>query len=470
MIFSSVAFLSIFLPVSFLLYLLMPGMRAKNAFLIVASLAFYAYGEPVYVLILLASAVLNWVLGQVIQGCVGKTARTVSAGVGVAGNLAFLLVFKYAGWIVSLLNEHLGLHIHSIHLELPIGISFYTFEALSYVIDVHRGRVAAQRNFFKMLLYISLFPKMMAGPIIRYAELERQLSHRTVTLSGAATGLRRVSVGLAKKVLIAIPLSTTADSVFSAPHGQINVTVAWIGAVAFLGQIYFDFSGYSDMAIGLARMFGFSYAENFDHPYVSSTVQEFWRRWHMTLNLWFRDYLYIPLGGNRRGRMRASLNRIIVFALCGLWHGANLTFLVWGLFHGFFLVFEDRVPMRRLWRPIGVIYTLLVVCVGFVIFRAADFSQAFFMLREMFTGFRFPQLAVARGRWTLDPVTVTVFIAGAVAATPYPARAVRALRDRWPTLKPIVSYASYLAALVLFVECLLSLSLGGYHPFIYFRF
>jgi len=470
MVFSSLAFLCVFLPVVFLLYVLLPSVRVKNVLLIVASLLFYAYGEPAYVVLLLASAVLNWVMGLLIGSRVRSGSRRATLIVAVVVNLGFLVVFKYSGWLVSLVNNVLGMKLGVPQLALPIGISFYTFQALSYVIDVYRGTNAPQRNFLKLLLFISLFPQLLAGPIIKYHEIEAQLSKRRVTAHRVATGLRRFAVGLGKKALIAIPMAAVVDAIYAAPRSQINIVVAWIAALAFLVQIYFDFSGYTDMAIGLASMFGFSYAENFDHPYISRSIREFWRRWHISLSSWFTTYLYIPLGGNRKGRVRAVINRFIVFTLCGLWHGADLTFLVWGFFQGFLMMLEELLPLRKLPKALGWFYALLMVCLGFVVFRASSISQALFMLRQMFAGFNFSHLPVARASWMLSPLAIAVFCVAVVASTPYARQLIDYLRARMRGLAPAVRTASYVGALALFVLSFLSLSVGGYHPFIYFKF
>ena len=470
MVFSSLAFLCVFLPVVFLLYVLLPGTRAKNALLIVASLVFYAYGEPVYIILLLVSALLNWLFGQLIGAGKTANARKGALALSVATNLAFLVVFKYSAWLISMTNSLLNTHITATHLALPIGISFYTFQALTYVIDVYRRTVDPQKNFFRLLLFISLFPQVLAGPIIKYHDIESQLSKRAVTADKVARGLRRFAVGLAKKVLIAIPVAAIVDAIYAAPHAQINIVVAWMAALAFLAQIYFDFSGYSDMAIGLAGMFGFSYAENFDHPYISRSIREFWRRWHISLSSWFREYLYIPLGGNRKGRVRAILNRFIVFALCGLWHGANLTFLVWGLFHGALMMLEDILPVRKLPKLLGWLYAILMVTLGFVVFRAESLSQALFMLRQMFSGFDFSHLPVARASWMASPLTIAVFLVAIVASTPYARRLSERLFGSRRKVWTLARAASYVGALALFALCLLSLASGGYHPFIYFRF
>jgi alginate O-acetyltransferase complex protein AlgI len=481
MVFASLTFLCVFLPVVLLASFLLPGIRAKNALLVIASLVFYAYGEPVYVLLMLASVLLNWGFGLAL-GQAGAAADDAAGGkaalrrrkavlaLAVTVNLGMLAVFKYAGLLLSSLGLLLGDGAPSIDIALPIGISFFTFQALSYVIDVYRGENAAQRSLLRVLLFISFFPQLIAGPIIKYHDIEGQLASRAVTLDGVAKGLRRFVVGLGKKVLIANALGALADAVYAAPPAEVNVAVAWLGALAYLAQIYFDFSGYSDMAIGLARCFGFNFKENFDHPYASRSVKEFWRRWHISLSTWFRDYLYKPLGGNRLGRRRCVINKIIVFGLCGLWHGASWTFVAWGLFHGLFLLIEEYLPVRRLPRACGTVYTLLVVCVGFVLFRSADFAQAAFMLQQMFAGWHFEPMAVARATWLANPLTLFVFAVAAVAATPVAAWLRRRVDASGHGLRTALRCASYLGAAGLFMLCFLALSGGGYNPFIYFRF
>jgi alginate O-acetyltransferase complex protein AlgI len=501
MVFSSLTFLCVFLPVVFLAYLVLPNKHVRNALLIVASLVFYAYGEPVYVLLMLASSTMNWLFGLAIGR--RRAAATSSARaavprcndkllliIAIVANLAILAIFKYAGMAAETLGLMLSTSSDSLpfaQIVLPIGISFYTFQALSYVIDVYRGEVVAQKSFARVLLFISFFPQLIAGPIIKYHDVEAQLEKRSLTLAGTASGLRRFAVGLGKKVLIANTLGAVADAVYAAPQSEVNIAVAWIGALAYLAQIYFDFSGYSDMAIGLARMFGFRYKENFNYPYAASSIQDFWRRWHISLSTWFKVYLYIPLGGNRKGRPRTVLNKLIVFGLCGLWHGASWTFVAWGLFHGLFLLLEEYVPIRRLPRPLGWVYVLLVVTVGFVLFRSGSFEQAIFMITQMFGGWHFEHMAVARATWLLDPLVLATFALAIVAATPV-LGFLRNLLAKWRTraqagdtregdasktaaaLTAIPRILSYPAALTLIALCLLTLSGGGYNPFIYFRF
>ena len=471
MVFSSLAFICVFLPLVFLLHQILPGIRVKNALLIVVSLLFYAYGEPVYIVLMVASTLFNWVAGLLVgRSTAGAGARKAWLAIAVVINIALLGVFKYASMVVGTFNALTGLDVASPGIALPIGISFYTFQALSYVIDVYRGDVRAQRSYPRVLLYISFFPQLIAGPIVKYHDVETQLSDRHATLADIAAGFRRFCIGLGKKVLIANVMAVAVDSVFGADLSHVNVAGAWIAALAYLMQIYFDFSGYSDMAIGMARMFGFTYQENFKYPYAATTIKEFWRRWHISLSTWFKLYVYIPLGGNRKGRARAVGNKLIVFFLCGLWHGASWTFVVWGLIHGLFLMIEEYVPLKKLPRPIGLVYTLLVVTVAFVLFRADSFEQGGWIISQMFTGWHFDYASVELAMRQLTPLFVGTFAVALVAATP-----VKGALERWVArlgepAAGVVEGASYLFALALLALSLLSLSGGGYNPFIYFRF
>ena len=495
MVFSSLSFLCIFLPAVLVLYRLMPGLRAKNVLLMVASLVFYAYGEPVYVLLMIASAAFNYLWALLLgdgsgggSGTASSSAADAGANVGptpasrarrrvvmacaVVQNLGVLCVFKYAGFLVESLNALTGLELPVPQIALPIGISFFTFQAMSYVIDVYRSEVEPQRNFVRILLYISLFPQLIAGPIVKYHDVAEELGSREQTLDGFMRGLRRFIIGLAKKVLIANYMAVVADTMFAAPASEVNAVGAWMGVGAYMLQIYFDFSGYSDMAIGLGWMFGFHFKENFNYPYVATSVKEFWRRWHISLSTWFRDYLYIPLGGNRRGRARAAANRIIVFFLCGLWHGASWTFVFWGLYHGAFLLLEQYVPFfsrgsgtgenaSRARRAFGHVYLILVVLIGWVFFRADTIDQGFFWVATMFTGWTFDPVQVALVMSLLTPLNIVVFAVGCVTSLPVLDR----LRGRFA-----LERASWAVALVLLALCLLSLATGTYNPFIYFRF
>lgn len=470
MVFSSLAFLCVFLPLTFALHQLIPGFKGKNALLIVASLVFYAYGEPIYVVLMIVSTVMNWAFGLALARCRGLGAKKTVLGVAVVVNLAMLGVFKYAGMVVSSVNAFLGTSFADPGIALPIGISFYTFQAMSYVIDVYRGDVEAQRSYPKVLLYIAFFPQLIAGPIVKYHSVAEQLSSRHAGLSDIAAGFRRFCLGLGKKVLIANTMAVAVDSVYAAQLDHINICVAWIAALAYLMQIYFDFSGYSDMAIGMARMFGFHYEENFKYPYASPSVKGFWRRWHISLSTWFQQYVYIPLGGNRKGRPRTVANKMAVFFLCGLWHGASWTFVVWGLIHGLFLLLEEYLPIAKLPKPLGIVYTLLVVTVAFVLFRADSFEQGGWIIAQMFTGWHFDYPCVELAMRQITPLFITTFAVAVIAATPVKGWVERAISNLTGAAGVWFESASYLFAVVILVACVLSLSGGGYNPFIYFRF
>lgn len=470
MVFSSLTFMCIFLPVVFLVTLAIPTTRAKNILLAVASLVFYAYGEPVYVLLMVASTIANWAFGRLLGGIdVESVARKGVLALSVVANLSMLGFFKYSSLLVGSINALLGTSIQAPDVALPIGISFYTFQAMSYVIDVYRSDVPCQRSFLKVLLYISFFPQLIAGPIIKYHDVDEQLTSRKITLSGIAEGFRRFCIGLAKKVLVANCMAVTADAVFAAEPTEVNIAVAWIGALAYLMQIYFDFSGYSDMAIGLAKMFGFTYKENFQYPYISTSIKEFWRRWHISLSTWLKEYLYIPLGGNRKGRGRTVFNKIVVFFLCGLWHGAAWTFAVWGLVHGFFLLLEEYFPrLGKLPKPLGWLYCMLVVTFAFVLFRADSFGQGLMMMGQMVSGFHFEYACTSLAMQQLNPVFVLTFAVAVVAAGPVKNVLRKKLRDS--RHERLLDAGSYLYVFALLLLCITTLASGGYNPFIYFRF
>ena len=319
MVFSSMTFLCVFLPVVFLLYSVLPSIPVKNGLLIIASLLFYAYGEPKYVLLMIFSIVMNYLFGRLLDS-ENERLRRMIVGLAVCVNLALLFVFKYLDMVLKTVNQISHSSIPMANLALPIGISFFTFQALSYVIDVYRRDVEAEKNLFHVMLYISFFPQLIAGPIVKYHDIQEQIRSRKTDSGEIAAGMRRFILGLAKKVLISNVMAVTADALFAAPMGEMNILSAWTAAIAYLFQIYFDFSGYSDMAIGMGRIFGFTFQENFRYPYISQSIQEFWRRWHISLSTWFKEYLYIPLGGNRKGKVRTCVNKLIVFFSTGLWH------------------------------------------------------------------------------------------------------------------------------------------------------
>ena len=471
MVFSSLVFLCVFLPVVLILHTAIKNRKVQNGLLLAASLLFYAFGEPVYILLMLASALYNYIFARLL----GKRRSKALLALAVIVNIGMLCLFKYTDFLLTNVNAAFALSIRLPGIVLPIGISFFTFQALSYVIDVYRGQVEVQKNYAKLLLYISFFPQLIAGPIVRYQDIRQQIDGRTVDLRQTAFGLRRFIVGLGKKALIANAMAVAADYVFGRGAADINIIAAWTGAVAYLMQIYFDFSGYSDMAIGLGKMFGFRFKENFDHPYVSSTIQEFWRRWHISLSSWFRDYVYIPLGGNRKGKARTVLNRIIVFFLTGLWHGANWTFIVWGLFHGFFLLLEEAVPkIKKLPKVLLRIYTLLAVTVGFVIFRADSLPEAFTFIGKMFSGFDFSPSAMSFALQALTPYFIVMLIAAVVCCGPLSGltERVKALESSTVLTKGLrmAQTATFAVAWVLLAWCIVRVAGGSYNPFIYFRF
>lgn len=460
MVFSSLVFLCVFLPVTYVAYVLTPSLAARNALLIIASLLFYAYGEPTFLPIMVGSVFVNWLIGRRI-GHADGTSRRVWLALAVVANLVFLGVFKYADMAVETFDTLTGAQVTPPHLILPMGISFFTFQALSYVIDVYRGGVQGDDPFHKVLLYISFFPQIIAGPIVKYHDIERQIDERHLSAEEAALGMRRFCLGLAKKVLIANAMGSVADALYALDVTTINAPTAWLAAISYLMQIYFDFSAYSDMAIGLGHLFGFTILENFNHPYASVTIKEFWRRWHISLSTWFKEYLYIPLGGNRKGVVRTCLNKIIVFFLCGLWHGANWTFVVWGLIQGGFSLLEEVIPLRRLPRALGHAYTLLVTTLAFVFFRSDTVGMGATMIARMFTAWDLSRAAMSACVAQLTPAFLVAFAAAIVCCVPprKPERTSMPLR-----------YLSFAASVVLLVLCVLELSGGTYNPFIYFRF
>ena len=468
MVFSSLTFLCIFLPVVLALYYLLPTLRIRNVLLIAVSLLFYAYGEPAYVLLMIASIIINYIFGRLL-GTENKKKRQWILAIAVVINIGLLVVFKYLDMMVQTVNQLCGSEIPLVGLALPIGISFFTFQALSYVIDVYRREVEPQKNLWNVMLYISFFPQLIAGPIVKYHDIQEQIDNRNTDVKEIAEGLRRFIIGLSKKVLISNTMAVTADALFAAGAGELNILSAWIAAIAYMPQIYFDFSGYSDMAIGLGHMFGFRFLENFRYPYISSNIKEFWRRWHISLSTWFKEYLYIPLGGNRKGKARTCLNKMIVFFSTGLWHGANWTFVLWGLWHGVFLLFEQVCPVKKLPKVLAHIYALLVVCVGFVMFRADTFGQGMFMIGTMFGGWEFSSLQMAIVWEQLTPIFLVTLVVAVFGSAPFIPKAAEACLARENLRKP-ATYFSYMASFVLLILCMLSLSSGTYNPFIYFRF
>ena len=483
MVFSSPIFLFLFLPLVLTVYVLLPGTKIRNFWLLLMSLVFYAWGEVTFVLFLLASVLMNYGLGLWLERSANSSRRKLLVGVAISINIGLLAFFKYANFATSLLNSALtgvGLHpLPTLHVPLPIGISFFTFHALAYVIDIYRRHGRAANDPKDAALYIFFFPQLIAGPILRWSSIGPQLLQRPSSREQFVEGIRRFIGGLAKKVLLANTVALPADQIFSLPAAQLSAADAWLGLGCYTLQIYFDFSGYSDMAVGMGKMFGFQFTENFHFPYLSQSIKEFWRRWHISLSSWFRDYLYLPLGGNRVSQRRTYLNLLLVFFLCGLWHGASLTFVVWGLYHGAFLVLErtrlGRVQ-EKLPQSLRHLYTVFVVMAGWVIFRAdtlaaaKDYFLALFGLRSV------PQPQPYVQYLTLQ--TTLALILGIAFSGPLWAKLVAA----WHKLAQQVPmpYRSPFRLIGCVAECGLMMALfvlssawvagGTYNPFIYFRF
>jgi len=457
MLFPSTIFLFGFLPVVLALYFALRTTGTRNALLLAASLLFYAFGEASLTLLLLASIALNWSMGRWIAA--GRPVLPLA----LAANLTLLAIFKYANFLWDLAAPGfgaLGLPLPALEpVPLPIGISFFTFQAMSYVIDVSRGDAPARSRPGPVALYISLFPQLIAGPIVRYREISDQLDRRESSVAEVALGARRFVVGLAKKVLIADSLAIPVDRIFALDPSQLSPAVAGLGALAFGFQIYFDFSGYSDMAIGLGHLFGFRFPENFAHPYTARSLREFWRRWHITLSTWFRDYLYIPLGGSRGSRLATARNLWIVFLLCGLWHGANWTFITWGALHGSFLVLERGSFGRwlaRSPRAFQHLYTFSVVTTAWVLFRAENLSHALAYLSAPFAGATSPDYPVW---YFLDPRTSSALAIAALGSLPWAPGAL----ERGGAAQALIMVG-------LLVLCAMSVATGTHEAFIYFRF
>ncbi|MCI5140356.1 MAG: MBOAT family protein, partial [Candidatus Electrothrix sp. ATG1] len=446
---------------------------------------FYAWGEMGYVLLMLASVVANWLFGLLMereQGQ-GKSGKVVLVA-GIFVNLLPLLFFKYGNFLIDNLNHILpvlGMHpVQRDPLHLPIGISFYTFQAISYLVDLYRREVEVQRNPINLSLYIALFPQLIAGPIVRYHDIARQIVIRRTSLEDFISGMLRFTAGLGKKVLIANSVGAVADHIFSLPPSVLPAYLAWLGILSYTLQIYFDFSGYSDMAIGLGRMFGFHFQENFLYPYSSRSIQEFWRRWHISLSTWFRDYLYIPLGGSRKGTVRTYGNLLIVFFLCGLWHGAGWGFVIWGLYHGVFLVLERLAAVttaRRFPRIIQHIYTLLVVMVGWIFFRAETLDSALGYLAALVNFSALPYLD-AKLFLAVNSQFLIAFVVGVLFSTPIvpwlrtKLSTQRILSRTWQPDQLAFLFTPILLVwmIVIFLFSSAELISGTHNPFLYFRF
>lgn len=466
MVFSSLTFILTFLPLTLIFYYLAPR-PYRNVVLFVASLVFYAWGEPVYIFIMIFSTVFDYFNGLLIEKNRGnKIIPKLVLITSVVVNLGILGFFKYYDFIIRNLNLVFDLELSVLNLPLPVGISFYTFQTMSYTIDVYLGKVAAQKDIITFGTYVTMFPQLVAGPIVKYGDIQEQLTHRKESLDCFGEGVEVFLTGLAKKVLMANNIGILWSSVKSTPINGLSMLSAWLGIIAFTFQIYFDFSGYSDMAIGLGKMFGFNLLKNFDHPYISKSITEFWRRWHISLGSWFREYVYIPLGGNRRGPLIQYRNLIIVWFLTGLWHGANWNFILWGMYFGAFIIIEKMFLANTLenWpRFFSHFYTMLVVIIGWVFFECDSFGQTAGFLKTMF-GLNGAKLFDSQGIYYL--YTNVVLIALAILfSTPLSHNIIRNVRKkRWLAfIMPFI----YLAILFFSTAYLVNES---YNPFLYFRF
>lgn len=434
-----------------------------------ASLGFYTFGEKELVLIILASTIIDFTAGIIIE----KGHRKKGLLLSIIANLSFLLYFKYAVFAYENYYELLSiLNINSNQLQslpqiiLPLGISFYTFQTMSYTIDVYRGEVKANKNFINFATYVTLFPQLIAGPIVRYKDIYKQLIDRNPTIVQFSQGVERFIIGLAKKMIIANNLALIADVIFETPTEFISSPVAWIGVIAYAFQIYYDFSGYSDMAIGLGKMFGFEFLENFNYPYISKSIREFWRRWHISLSTWFRDYLYISLGGNRKGNKRTYINLLIVFLITGLWHGASYNFIFWGLFHGLFLIIErlgfDKI-LIKLGKPFAHFYTLLVVLIAWVFFKTENLTDAFNYIIQLF---KFEM--VSEYKFLNNYLTIEIIMAFVLAILfSFP---VYQYFDKKHSKNRIFGFVKPILLILVFVISVMYIAVDSYNPFIYFRF
>ena len=460
----------------FIFYRLIPSLKIKNLLLAVASIVFYAFGQLYYVPLFLASVLINYFAGLLLQGQMPR--RKAILAVAVVLNIGILCVFKYTDFLIGNLNSVLSLSLPKTGIELPIGISFFTFQGLSYTIDVYRDKNSGTRNFLKLLLYISFFPQLIAGPIVKYHDIADQIDDRRCTPKESAEGIRRFIIGLAKKLLIANAVGYIADTVFNTclPSAVTDWPLMWLGGICYTLQIYYDFSGYSDMAIGMGRMFGFRFRENFLYPYAATSIKDFWRRWHISLSSWFKEYLYIPLGGNRKGKARTVFNKLLVFFCTGIWHGANWTFVFWGFGHGLLSSLEDlgvipaeKLGKSRAGRFVSKAYTLLAVMLLFVVFRADSISQAFFMIGRMFTGGT-SRYGLYLLRSLLNPAACFVIFIAFLFAGRLPLAVSQKISKSAITRTNAYRIFSAGALLTLYVLCIMSLARGGFNPFIYFQF
>lgn len=467
MVFSSLTFLLYFLPAVLLVYFAVPR-KAKNAVLFLASLVFYAWGEPIYVVLMIFSTILDYTCGRLVEKFRGTSKKKVGLIISVCCNLGLLFFFKYSDFFIATINTIFKTNIPQLNLPLPIGISFYTFQTMSYTIDVYRGDAKMQKNIISFGAYVALFPQLIAGPIVRYQDIADQLDERTHSFDKFGDGVKRFVTGLGKKVLLANNIGLLWSMVSETDAAQLTVAGAWLGIIAFAFQIYFDFSGYSDMAIGLGKMLGFDFKENFNYPYLSASVTEFWRRWHMSLGTWFRDYVYIPLGGNKKGLPVQLRNIAIVWILTGFWHGASWNFVLWGVFYGVLLLIEKLFLLKWLDKApkfVGHVYALFTVLIGWVLFAFDDFSKGLAFLKVMFGG----------GAGLINSATlyqllsyIPLIVICIVGSTPLMKNIYEKVTSK--SHEGFVLTADVLKILIVVGLSVAFLISGSYNPFLYFRF
>ena len=470
MAFNSMSFLWIFLPISLILYYVTFG-KLKNLFLVIASLIMYAWGSVETLPILIISIFINYIIGLCMSDKVTGTSRKIIFTIGILFNLGILSYYKYYNFIVENINLLFKENIlEKLELSLPIGISFFTFSAISYLFDLYRSNVKVQKNIINLSLYLSFFPKLTMGPIESYQDFEKYIDKKEITLSNLSSGIRKFIYGLAKKVIIANSMGIVADTVFNSNMAYLTTPIAWLGAISYMIQIYFDFSGYSDMAIGLGKMFGIPMKENFNLPYISQSITEFWRRWHISLSSWFKNYLYIPLGGNRKGKIRTYINLFIVFFTTGLWHGASWNFIVWGLFNGFFMIIE-RIKLKELldknkFKLLNYIYTLFVVLISWILFRANTLQEGLTFIRCMFVNQEVALVNAIDISTILTTKNLIILISGILLSSIIPAilNKLSKVKEAYEVfIEPII-------LVVLFVTCIMYIVNGTYVSFIYANF
>lgn len=466
MVFSSIVFLYIFLPIMLLLYFIVPS-KFKNAIMILASLIFFAWGEIRYIFIMLLLAVMDFFCGRKItQYYDDKKKRLVFLLIDVVVNLLILFFFKYADFIISNINTLTGLNIPLLNIPLPIGVSFNTFQSLSYIIDVYRGTVKCEKSFYNYLTYTTLFPQIIAGPIVRYETVDEELETKNISLSNFSMGMKRFIIGLGKKVLIANNVGALWHTIETGSYTQLSALFAWTGIIAFALQIYFDFSGYSDMAIGLAQIFGMKFDENFNYPYISRSITEFWRRWHITLSSWFKDYIYIPLGGNRKGFSKQIRNILIVWFLTGAWHGASWNFILWGVYFGIILILEKLFILKlleKLPKILRHLYSIILILVGWAIFAFEDLTKVINYIKAMFTNNVFVN---GEALYYFNNY-IFIIVIGIICSIPLWKKLKEKIDSKNSKVLELVTSLGYVAILILSTASLVT---DSFNPFLYFRF